>query len=230
MAGVPRVVCFDADQTLVDFRSAMLEALERTLSRIRAIISSAENLSVQRLVTDRNEAAAAMGARASMEEIRLEGFRRSLAPLGATAETIRSVTDGYLADRFRFAKPYADVIPTLDILRERYTLGLATNGNSYADRLGLASYFAFTIYAHDCGFRKPDPRFFETVRRAAGCPASELAYVGDSPEEDILGARRVGFRTVWINRTPAQAWSTPARPDAEINDLSELPAVLDASC
>jgi putative hydrolase of the HAD superfamily len=223
----PKVVCFDADQTLIDFRSAMRKALQNALLRIQALASDAETLTVQRLIEDRDAAAAAMGARASMEAIRREGFRRSLVPFGVTAEVIQSVTDDYLTDRFRLARPYDDVIPALDALQERYALGLATNGNSYPDRAGLAHHFAFTVYAHDCGYRKPDPEFFEIVRWAAEHEASEIVYVGDSLADDIVGAKRAGFKAVWINRENASDATTPA-PDAGITSLLELPELLDS--
>lgn len=138
-----RVVCFDADQTLIDFRWAMRQALRNALLRIQSLSSEADTLTVQRLIDDRDSAAAAMGARTSMEAIRLEGFRRTLAPLGFAAEVIQDLTEGYLADRFRLARPYDDVVPALEALRQRYRLGLATNGNSYPDRAGLARYFGF---------------------------------------------------------------------------------------
>ena len=222
-----KVVCFDADQTLIDLRSALLEALRNALLRIQGLGYGAETLTVQRLVDDRDAAAAAMGARASMEEIRLEGFRRSLAPLGATAEVIQRVTEGFLADRFRLARPYDDVVPALDALHRRYRLGLATNGNSYPDRVGLAHFFEFTVYAHVCGFRKPDPAFFAAVCEAARREPAEIVYVGDSPVEDIAGARGAGLNAVWINRDGVSDAPTQAA-EPQITSLLELQEHLDS--
>lgn len=138
-----------------------------------------------------------------------------------------AVTDEYLADRFRLALPYDHVIPALASLRRRYVLGLATNRNSCPDRVGLAGYFSFAAFAHECGYRKPDLRFFDTVRRAAAHQPSEIVYVGDSLDEDIAGAQGAGFRAVWLNRERAP--NPPAiTPDATITSLSQLPTALAA--
>lgn len=193
-----KVICFDADQTLIDFRPAMHEALRLTLARIRTLVPGSDTLTVESLVADRDAAAAEIGARASMETIRREAFRRSLAPLGASDELVD------------------DVIATLSALLSRYALGLATNGNSYPERAGLAAYFAFAVYAHECGFRKPDLGFFEAVRRAAQCEPGQIVYVGDSLHEDIAGAKRAGFKTVWINRERTARPSSPT-PDGVPN-------------
>jgi HAD superfamily hydrolase (TIGR01509 family) len=222
----PRVICFDADETLIDFRSAMHQALRSALRRIQASVPGAESLSVERLVKERDTVAAEMGTRASMEAIRLEAFRRSLSPFAVAADVVSAVTEEYLADRFRLAHPYPDVVPTLNVLSSRYVLGLATNGNSYPDRVGLAGYFSFAVYAHECGHRKPDLGFFEAVHRAAAHEPSEIVYVGDSLDEDIVGAKRAGLSAVWINRKGASGASSLA--DAVISSLSELPALLDA--
>lgn len=205
----------------------MLDALRNALQRIQALGYRAETLTLQRLIDDRGAAAAAMGPRASMEEIRLEGFRRALAPLGATAEVIQMVTEDFLAERFRLARPYDDVVPGLNALKDSYALGLATNGNSYPDRAGLAHFFEFTVYAHVCGFRKPNPAFFAAVCRAAKREPAEIVYVGDSPVDDIVGARGAGFKAVWINRDGVPNAPTPA-PDAEITSLLELQELLDS--
>jgi putative hydrolase of the HAD superfamily len=57
-------------------------------------------------------------------------------------------------------------------------------------------------------------------------PPAHVVHVGDDQREDIAGARAAGMRAVWVNRraAPSEAW---CEPDAEIRDLSELPAVLD---
>jgi putative hydrolase of the HAD superfamily len=219
--GKAKLICFDADQTLIAFRPAMREALRLALSRIRALVPGSETLTVERLVADRDAVAAKLGARASMETIRRQAFRRSLAPLGASDEVVAAVTDAYLADRFRLARPYEDVIPTLNALHGRYALGLATNGNSYPERAGLGGYFGFALYAHECGFRKPHPGFFAAVRRAAQRKPEQIVYVGDSLHEDIAGAKNAGFKTVWINRERV-ARPSSLTPEREIASLTEL--------
>ena len=49
---------------------------------------------------------------------------------------------------------------------------------------------------------------------ALGLPASACAFVGDGGDHELLGARRVGMRTVLVDRRLTQ--SASSRPDADI--------------
>lgn len=56
--------------------------------------------------------------------------------------------------------------------------------------------------------------------------AQETVHVGDDPQRDVIGAGAVGMRTVWIN--PRQrAWEAGKTPDAVIQSLRQLNAVLE---
>ena len=50
-------------------------------------------------------------------------------------------------------------------------------------------------------------------------------HVGDHPGDDIAGAQRAGLRAVWFNPT-GKVWEGEKRPDAQIGNLTELPALL----
>ena len=109
----------------------------------------------------------------------------------------------YLKHRYGDIELFEDVVPTLKALRQRYTIGLVSNGNSYPERCGLDDVFHFVVFATQCGAWKPDPRIFQVAVEKAGCSVQELLHVGDSPKEDIMGAAAVGIRSVWINRDGA---------------------------
>jgi FMN hydrolase / 5-amino-6-(5-phospho-D-ribitylamino)uracil phosphatase len=92
------------------------------------------------------------------------------------------------------------------------------------DRIGLSGYFSFAVLAHECGFRKPDPRSFDAIVRDAQCAAEQITFVGDSLTEDIQPALPAGFRTVWINRDGRRP--SEIVDAVEIRSLRELPALL----
>ena len=117
------------------------------------------------------------------------------------------------------------MLPALAALRGRYTLGFATNGNSRAERCGLAGEFAFELYAHENGLpKKPAPEFYAAVVAAAGVPAG-----ADRVRRRLAGTttwsapQRAGLRSVWLNRLGLPR--PPGVPaDAEVSTMAELPA------
>ena len=104
-------------------------------------------------------------------------------------------------------------------------MGLLSNGNTYPERCGLAGYFQFVVLAQDYGIQKPDSRIFEIAIGHAGCTKRQLLHVGDSFHNDIIGAKQVGVRSVWLNRQGTDN-ETGQHPDFEISSLRELTGVL----
>ncbi len=121
---------------------------------------------------------------------------------------------------------YDDVRPALFALRQRYVLGALTNGNADIERIGLSDVFHFALSPAAVGAAKPDPAMFVAACELAGVPVSAAVHVGDSPEQDMEGARAAGMRCIWMNRS-GTAWPhRGAAPDAEIGALHELHPVL----
>lgn len=180
-----RAVSFDVDQTLVDFRTAMRGALETVLDQLPGWTADA----LQQL---RNEVAAELGSGARLEQIRVEAFRRAGAP--------PEVAERYLEERFARLRVYDDVVPALEALQGRYRLGVASNGNSYVERVSLGRFFSFRVFAHDHGVRKPEPAFYARVVEAAGCRPEEVLHVGDDPEGDVAAARAAGLHALHLDR------------------------------
>jgi putative hydrolase of the HAD superfamily len=121
--------------------------------------------------------------------------------------------------------PFTDTLPALAQLRGAYTVGTLTNGNADVQRIGIGHLFHFTLSACDVGCGKPDPIIFREAARRAGVDPAAIVHVGDELDTDVAGARAIGMRTVWVNRTGQQA-SAEILPDAQIRSLGELPAIL----
>ncbi|MCM0674479.1 HAD family hydrolase [Micromonospora phytophila] len=221
-------VVFDADETLLDLRPAVTGALVAVHEEMRRLTPAAAGVSLADLESDWG---AVFGERsaAPVQEIRRAALARSLARV-ALDDHLDEVAALFFARRFSLTRPFPDAQPALAALRRQWTLGYATNGNSRTERCGLAGEFTFELYAHDGGLpKKPAPEFYAAVARAAGVPAAQIVYVGDSPEHDVLGPQRVGMAAVWLNR---RGLPRPAglRPDAELSTLAELPDLLTELC
>ena len=80
---------------------------------------------------------------------------------------------------------------------------------------------------------KPDARIFAAYCALVGVGPGEVLYVGDSPYDDVHGAKESGMRAVWVRREQQTPGRTPPppdvrlrEPDAVITSLAQLPALL----
>jgi putative hydrolase of the HAD superfamily len=85
-----------------------------------------------------------------------------------------------------------------------YKLGIISNF-TYAPviyaglrKLGINQFFNAILVSEAVGWRKPHIKIFEEALKRLGVTAPETVYVGDSPLEDIKGAKAVGMKTVFV--------------------------------
>jgi HAD superfamily hydrolase (TIGR01549 family) len=65
-------------------------------------------------------------------------------------------------------------------------------------RHDLAARFRFVLSSADLRIRKPSPGIYTAALERLDAPASETWFVGDTFDEDILGALAVGLQPVWL--------------------------------
>jgi FMN phosphatase YigB (HAD superfamily) len=92
-------------------------------------------------------------------------------------------------------------------------------------RAGLADVIDAVVSSHDAGWKKPHRAIFERALDLVGARASQAFMVGDNPIADIRGAQAVGMRAI-LRRTEALPLPQDVRPDAVIDEMAELPAVV----
>lgn len=120
---------------------------------------------------------------------------------------------------------YEDAPPVIRELR-RHGLKIGLLSNTSRDRLPrLIDTFSLDVDAwlssgaH--GKVKPSPSIFNAALELLGVEAREAVMVGDSPGDDIEGARAIGMRAFLVDREKRYA----GRPDT-LPDLYALPAAL----
>tara|TARA_Y100000590_G_scaffold79789_1_gene88582 strand:+ start:4159 stop:4857 length:699 start_codon:yes stop_codon:yes gene_type:complete len=121
---------------------------------------------------------------------------------------------------------YEGVKETLEELKEKYTLGVITNGNADIEKIGISHFFEFNISASQINIGKPDPRIFEEARLKAGLKAEEICHVGDHPINDVEGSYNVGMKPIWFNEKK-EDWPLENKPEyKEVSHWSELPETI----
>ena len=99
--------------------------------------------------------------------------------------------------------PVDGVEQMLAELRERYRLGLLTNGPVVAqrvklDRLGWADAFDVALVSGELSAGKPDGAAFEALLKALGTAPEETVFVGDRVGDDIEGAAAAGLVPIQV--------------------------------
>jgi putative hydrolase of the HAD superfamily len=116
---------------------------------------------------------------------------------------------------------YDDVLPALEALRGR-GLKLGLISNTSRDLGAFVRHFALDVDAWiasgSYGKVKPSPLIFRAALELVGCEPEAALMVGDSPRDDVAGARAVGMQALLLDRAGLH-------PDAaeRIESLAELP-------
>jgi len=170
-----------------------------------------------------------------MKEI-VPGYRKDAWTKGLKALGIDDPQFGEeLAERFpseRRKHPfvYEESFQVLDQLKDNYQLLLLTNGSPDLQNTKLditpelVPYFDHIVISGAFGRGKPDPSIFQHALDKMGLGKDEAIMVGDNLMTDILGASRIGMKSVWINRHNKER--NEVLPDYEIKHLEELFPIL----
>ncbi|WP_370328230.1 HAD family hydrolase [Euzebya sp.] len=227
-----RAVCFDWGGTLARHVEVELIDLWRAAAtvldpdddgRLTEVLVDVERRSWGRTQTTMRSARLMDLLREASEELGLDVAEAVLstahdAHLDAWTPTIRHV-------------PEARAV--LEDLHDRgLAVGLLSNTHwprsfheHFLERDGLADLIDQRIYTCELDWIKPHPEPFRLLAQRLGVDPGECAYVGDRPIDDIQGAQGVGMLAVWVANDHAPGDGRAA--DAIIEDLAELPAVLD---
>lgn len=159
------------------------------------------------------------------EEIWVLFTQRIIEAMGGTGDTYAAAVEmeGSWTDAHQF-ELYDDALPVLDALRATgLKIGLLSNTARDLDefvahhRLNVDA--VLTSGAH--GKTKPHQAIFQRMLELLGVEPGEAVMVGDTLEDDVEGARRVGMGAILVDREGRYPEGTE-----RLEDLRSLPAAL----
>jgi putative hydrolase of the HAD superfamily len=132
-----------------------------------------------------------------------------------------------LYDNFRDSQGWMLFPETYDVLKQLKGLGLKlgiisnfdSRIYSVLDTLGIRHFFDVVTISSETGYSKPDPEIFLAAARALGVPLASILVVGDSPQDDVEGARRAGLSAVLLDRRNRYANNPQMRRIPSLMDL-----------
>ena len=107
---------------------------------------------------------------------------------------------------------FTDVTPALEALAAVRALAVLSNADDrYLDGTIRHNGWAFgtVVSSESARAYKPDPRIFTTFCREAGVAPEHVLYVGDSPYDDVHGAKLAGMQAVLLRRDQRTPGRTP---------------------
>ncbi|MER6976080.1 HAD family hydrolase [Streptomyces carpinensis] len=233
-----RAVLWDVDDTLFDYTTADRSGMRAHLVAERLLDgygSVEEALAHWRRITD------AQWARFSAGEASFEGQRRDRVRVFlGRPELTDAEADAWFERYLRHYEAawalFPDVLPVLDALAADYRHAVLSNSSVHVQErklrvLGVRDRFEAVLCAAELGVSKPAPEAFHAACEALELAPHEVAYVGDHPEIDALGAAEAGLLSVWIDRGGVHTGGTGDTGGAvarRIASLAELPAALRA--
>jgi putative hydrolase of the HAD superfamily len=129
-----------------------------------------------------------------------------------------------------YCVPFPGLVEMLGVLKQQgYWLGIVTNGfgvfqSRAIEGLGIRDFFDIVLISEVEQVRKPQAEIFQRAMNRLGVSAQDSVFVGDHPEADIAGARGAKMWTIWKRNGH---WPEAKEADAIIDDLSEIPSILE---
>lgn len=146
-----------------------------------------------------------------------------------TTLTPEQLLHDYITNFQHHCIPFQNMHELLQRLtQQNIKIGIITNG--FTDfqinnlrALNIHTYTNTILVSEAEGLKKPHPEIFERALQKLDVKATECLYVGDHPENDVLGSERVGIVGVWKRDS---FWDDFEHPRI-VNDLLEVLSFLE---
>lgn len=126
-------------------------------------------------------------------------------------------------------KLYPDVDEILKKLSQKFKLGIIANQvagtQKRIDNWGIGKYFDVVVASAEAGCEKPDLKIFNMALEQAKCNPSEAVMIGDRLDNDIIPAKKLGMKTVWVRQGFAKYQKVnneSENPTATVESVSEI--------
>lgn len=133
--------------------------------------------------------------------------------------TVRRVVDAAMPAFYDSMRLDEEAYEALAMARAAgHRVAIVSNASSYSepalDRFRLRERVDLVVMSYQLGCLKPDPRIYRAALRGLRIDVEHAAFIGDGGDDELLGARQVGLRTILLNR--GLAHTERARPHADL--------------
>jgi putative hydrolase of the HAD superfamily len=160
-----------------------------------------------------------------------EQMRGALAKFGAKASDAALAKAAKIKRTFLLEalQPKPDAVHCLEDLRKRgFKLALVTDCSwetpEVLNDTPLGVFFSIRAASAHLGVRKPHARMYEHALNGLSVDPRRCLYVGDGNSEELIGAKRHGMTTVWVDNGATQYFKDGWKPhgDHTVTDLRDV--------
>ena len=205
-----KAVFFDLDGTLCDSDAAWGIATRETFQLLCKRESSVSEEALAKAWTTVHQELFQQrdAGKRSMAEVRDLRFHRLFQELNLPTGKIIEELNDFLSSRYLTSLCLYEDVEVFEELHA-YHVGIITNGAhdqhtdsqfSKVKHLGLSERIQSLTISDEVGVIKPNIKIFKVACERAGVLLKEAMFVGDSIQNDIVGANRAGMTSVFIDR------------------------------
>lgn len=118
--------------------------------------------------------------------------------------------------------------------KNRIRMGIITNGPHLhqlrkLQSLSMSDWISeyVTIISGQVGMAKPSKAIFDLLAERLQLLPEEICYVGDSFENDVVGAKGAGWKVIWLNHRKRNTPDSPYQADAVVEQRNDLFGVIE---
>ncbi len=199
-------IFFDLDNTLWDFKTNSLHALQTTFDNYKLKAAGVSFSDFSNVYTRHNNQLweAYRNKQVRKKELTNLRFQLTFDELGIVGVDANQMNDLYLSEMPKQNKLFGGAIELLDYLKvKNYRLSIITNGFKevqYKKMLnsGLQPYFDKVFISEEVKAPKPDPLIFEYAIKSTNAKKATSLMIGDDYDVDIKGALDFGIDAVFF--------------------------------
>lgn len=223
----PTWLTFGCYGTLIRWDEGLLAALDRILSAKGGNIDQESFIAVY----DRHEhALEEERPHRTFADVSAAALERAMGEFGLPFDAADA---DMLTSSIGRMPPFPEVVATLKKLTVAgFRLAIISNTDDAIIAGNVAQLGGFVdrvITAEQAGAYKPSRQIFHHAWKILGIGMEDLVHICASPHLDLVAARELGFRTVWVDRGTGRKPLADYRPDEIVSTLDRVPAVLAAA-
>ncbi len=223
----PTWLTFDCYGTLIQWDEGLLAAMDKILS---AKGDNIDQPAFIRIYDQHEHELEEQRPHRSFAQVSALALERAMGDVGVAFDP----TDAeILTSSIGRMPPFPEVVETLGRLKEAgFKLAIISNTDDAiiaGNVAQLGGHIDRVITAEQAGAYKPSQQIFRHAWTSLDIGTEDLVHICASPHLDLVAARDLGFRAVWVDRGTGRKAPADYRPDATVPALDRVLSVFTAA-